>query len=195
MKKSKSTDVSEALDLLVTEVREEIQRIREEGADAMKAGDYSTAQSVIGFAEELEGFAKDVDRLSEKWNSIEEIHMAEVPKVQEIVSGKIFGKKARKGTITPQQDYYLPLLRALVKTGGSGKVQAVIDEVGKLMEGKLKEKDFERLNSEPKMLRWRNKVMWARNSLVNDLDYMKSDTPHGVWAISEKGRTWLSKQS
>ena len=54
---SKHTDVEEALDLLSTEVREEIQRIRNEGAQAMTKGDYETAKSVIDFAGNLETFA------------------------------------------------------------------------------------------------------------------------------------------
>ena len=84
--------------------------------------------------------------------------------------------------------------RLLVNLGGRAKTQIVIDEVGKLMEGKFKPKDHELLASEPHMVRWRNKVMWARNSLVNQLGHMRSDSPQGVWSISDAGRKWLEKQ-
>jgi restriction system protein len=194
MNKNTTTDVEAALDLLATQVREEIMRIRDEGADAMKQGDYDTAKSVIEFAGKLESFAGDVDKLVGQWTLIAKQHDVEPETVKAIV-GKTFFQRARKGTITSDKEFQIPLLQALVKLGGSGKTKQVIDQVGKLMEGKFKPKDFELLKSEPETVRWRNKVMWARNSLVNDLGYMKSDSPFGVWAISDKGRKWLDDQT
>lgn len=194
MSKTTTTDVEAALDLLSTQVREEIMRIRDEGADAMKQGDYDTAKSVIEFAGKLESFAGDVDKLVGQWNSIAKQHDVEPETVKAIV-GKTFFHRARKGTITTDKEFHIPLLQALAKLGGSGKTQQVIDQVGKLMEGKLKPKDFELLKSEPETVRWRNKVMWARNSLVNQLGYMRNDAPFGVWAISDKGRKWLDDQT
>ena len=193
-KSDKGTDVEAALDLLGTQVREEILRIRDEGANAMKQGDYDTAKSVIDFAGKLESFAGDVDKLVGQWNSIATQHDVEPETVKAIV-GNTFFPRARKGTITTDKEFQIPLLQALVKLGGSGKTKVVVDQVGKLMEGKLKPKDFELLKSGPETVRWRNKVMWARNSLVNELGYMRSDAPFGVWAISEKGRKWLDEQN
>lgn len=191
---SKNTDVEEALDLLSEEVREEIQRIRNEGAAAMTKGDYNTAKAVIEFAGKLETFAGNVDKLVEEWNSISDQQESEAEPVRAIVS-KIFPNKARKGTITSHEEFYIPLLQALVNLGGSAKTKKVIDEVGRLMEGKLKPKDFDFLKSGTDTIRWRNKVMWARNSLVNQLGYMKDDSAFGVWAISDKGRKYLSEQT
>ena len=193
-KTTTTTDVEAALDLLATQVREEIMRIRDEGADAMKQGDYDTAKSVIEFAGKLESFAGDVEKLVGQWNSIAKQHDVEPETVKAIV-GKTFFQRARKGTITTDKEFRIPLLQALVKLGGSGKVKQVVDQVGKLMGGKLKPKDFELLKSGPETVRWRNKVMWARNSLVNELGYMRSDAPFGVWAISDKGRKWLDDQT
>lgn len=190
---TKNTDVEEALDLLAEEVREEIQRIRNEGAVAMTKGDYATATSVIEFAGKLESFAGNVDKLVEEWNSISDQQEAEPEPVRAIVS-KIFPNKARKGTITSHEELYIPLLQALVNLGGKAKTKDAIDEVGRLMEGKLKPRDFDFLKSGSDTIRWRNKVMWARNSLVNQLGLMKNNSPFGVWEISDKGRQSLSKQ-
>lgn len=193
-KSNKKADVEEALDLLSTEVRDEIQRIRGEGAEAMKTGDYNTAKSVIEFAGKLESFAGDVDKLVDQWRSIATQHDSE-PEIVQAIVGKSFFGKARKGSITSHKEFYIPVLQALVKLGGQAKPKDVIDLVGKLMEHRFKPKDLELLKSSPEMVRWRNKVMWARNSLVNELGYMMSDTPHGVWAISDKGRKWLTEQT
>lgn len=190
---NKNTDVEEALDLLAEEVREEIQRIRAEGAQAMTKGDYNTATSVIEFACKLESFAGNVDKLVEEWNSISDQQEAEAEPVRAIVS-KIFPNKARKGTITSHEEFYIPLLQALVNLGGKAKTKDAVDEVGRLMEGKLKPRDFDFLKSGSDTIRWRNKVMWARNSLANQLDLMKNNSPFGVWEISDKGRRYLSEQ-
>ncbi|MCF7730237.1 MAG: hypothetical protein K9N23_01055 [Akkermansiaceae bacterium] len=99
-KTNTTTDVEAALDLLATQVRAEIMRIRDEGADAMKQGDYDTAKSVIEFAGKLESFAGDVDKLVGQWNSIATQHDVEPETVKAIV-GKTFFQRARKGTITP----------------------------------------------------------------------------------------------
>ena len=192
-KTPKTTDVDDALDLLAGEIREEIQRIRDEAASAVTKGDYETAKSVIEFAGHLEKFAEIVDKLVDEWNSIAKQHDIEPEPVKAIVGKGYFGK-ARKGTITSHKDFYVPLLQALVDLGGNGKTQQVVDRVGKLMAGKLKPKDFETLSSSSETIRWRNKVMWTRNTLVNELGYMKNDSPFGIWEISEKGRTWLKSQ-
>ena len=193
MSKTKTTDVEEALDLLSEEVRSEIVRIRNEAATAVTTGDYETAKSVIEFAGSLESFAESVDRLVLQWNSIARQHEVEPDKVKAIVGNGFFGR-AKKGTITTHEEFHIPLLKALASLGGSGKTKAVVDRVGKLMEGKLKPRDFEPLPSDPDMVRWRNKVMWTRNNLVNTLGHMKNDSDRGFWEISEKGHKWLEKQ-
>ena len=193
-KNNTTTDVESALDLLAAQVREEIKRIRDEGADAMKQGDYKTATSVIEFAGKMENFAGNVDNLIAQWDAIAQQHEVEPETVKAIVGRGFFGK-ARKGTITSHVDFYVPLLQALVQLGGRGNTQTVVDRVGKIMEGKLKPKDLETLKSDSSTIRWRNKVMWSRSDLVNELGYMKRDSPRGVWEISDKGRKWLENQA
>lgn len=190
----KQTDIHAALTLLSTEVRDEITRIRGEGADAMTGGDYDTAESVIAFAKDLDDFAAEVERLAGKWDTITDRHEEEPEVVQKIVGTKLFKGRARKGTTTPEEDYIIPLLRALEELGGEAKTADVIARVGEKMKSKLKEPDLLPLPSPPHMIRWENKTMWTRNTLVNTLGYMRNDTPRGIWAISDKGRNWLARQ-
>jgi hypothetical protein len=152
-----NTDVEKALDLLAAEVREEILRIREEGANAMKNGDYATAKSVIHFPGSLELFAGNVEKLVGQWHAISRQHDVEPEPLKAIVGKSFFGK-ARKGTINTDKEMEIPLLRALVILGGRAKTKDAVDQVGKLMEGKLKSKDFELLKSGTDTVRWRNKV-------------------------------------
>jgi len=57
----------------------------------------------------------------------------------------------------------------------------------------LKDVDFAPLASNPENPRWRNAAQWARNSMVNE-GFLKNDSPHGVWEISDKGRAMLKDQ-
>jgi len=100
--------------------------------------------------------------------------------------------KLRKGARTPESAYYRPLLEVLGQMGGSGKVAEVLDRVGKIRKPVLKEVDYQPPASNPDNLRWRNAAQWARNSMVND-GLLKSDSPRGVWEVSEAGRRELEK--
>lgn len=182
-------DVSTALGLLRDSLAEEEQRIRNEGAAAMKGGDYDTATSVIEFAKRLLAFQQKVETLVGEWAELEDLRDAASPAVQEIVSKRFFGKK-KKGEITPHTDFCRPILEVLVEMGGAGKTKLVLDKVGLRMKGILKPIDYESHKSDEKQIRWRNSAQWARNAMVND-DGRMTKTPNGIWEISENGRRWL----
>jgi restriction system protein len=182
-------DVSSALTLLRDSLTEEEQRIRAEGATAMKGGDYDTAASVIEFAKRLLTFQKKVEALVSEWEELEDLRDAASPAVQEIVSKRFFGKK-KKGEITPHPEFCRAILEVLVEMGGAGKTKLVLDRVGSKMQGILKPIDYEFLKSGEKQIRWRNSAQWARNAMVNE-DGRMAKTPTGVWEVSEKGHRWL----
>lgn len=189
---SDQNDVSTALALLRDSLAEEEQRIRNEGAAAMKEGDYDTATSVIEFAKRLLAFQQKVETLGGEWTALEDLRDEASPTVQEIVSKRFFGKR-KKGEITPHTEFFRPILEVLVDMGGSGKTKIVLDRVGLKMKDILKPLDYETLKSGEKQIRWRNSAQWARNAMVND-DGRMAKGPIGIWEISEKGRNWLKRQ-
>jgi hypothetical protein len=194
MPKTNSTnDVGEALTLLSETLTDEEARIRDEGADAMKSGDYNTATEVIDFAKKLLAFQEKVDGLSMEWEGLENARDAATPEVQEIVSKRFFGRR-KSGEITSMPDFFKPLLEALVEMGGSGKLNDVLDRIGEKMEDHLKPKDWETHKSPPHQIRWRNTAEWARNHMVNKTGLMKKSSNRGIWEISTKGRKWLKDQ-
>ncbi len=91
-------DVSEALGLLKTILKEEKTRIFKAGSDAMNAQDAETARSVLDFANKLDSFTKKVQKLEETWDDLLKDREAASPAVQNIVTGegKLFGIKTRK---------------------------------------------------------------------------------------------------
>lgn len=190
---SDADDVSDALRLLAESLSGEVQRINAEGAQAMHAGDYDTAQAVIDFAKRLTAFRGKVDALGTEWQELEDLRDKASVEVQQIVGKRFFGKE-KKGVITSHQDYCRPLLEVLVEMGGSGKTKEVLDRLGIKMKQVLKPKDFEPHESDAKLIRWRNAAQWARNFMVNEDGRMKKNSPRGVWEISAAGLAWLKKQ-
>lgn len=183
-------DVSAALHLLGESLQMEVQRINNEGSEAMKVGDYDTAQSVIDFAKHLTAFRAKVHVLGEEWLKLEELRDKASVEVQQIVSKRFFGK-SKKGQITPHLDYCRPLLEVLVEMGGSGPTKSVLNRLGEKMKPVLLPKDYEPHESDTKQIRWRNTAQWARNKMVNEDGRMEKNSPRGVWEISPSGRAWL----
>jgi restriction system protein len=189
---SSSDDVGAALGLLQGALGDEEKRIRAEGAQAMHDGDFDTATSVIEFARRLLAFRDRVGVLEKEWAGLESARDAATPAVQAIVSKRFFGRRS-SGEITPQQDFFRPLLEVLVEMGGSGRTRDVLDRLGEKMKSTLKPKDYEPHQSDTAQIRWRNTAQWARNHMVNDPTdgRMKRGSTNGRWEISDKGRAWL----
>ena len=187
-------DVGTALTLLRDALGEDERRLRTEGAQAMQAGNYDTARSVVDFAKRLLTFQKRVAELEREWADLESIRDRATPEVQQIVSKRFFGRKP-SGEVTPHDDFCRPILEVLVELSGKGRTRHVLDKVGERMKTILKPKDYERHLSTAKQIRWRNTAQWARNTMVNKDGRMKKDSPNGIWEISDAGREWLRKAS
>jgi len=64
--------------------------------------------------------------------------------------------------------------------------------VGQIMNGVLRDVDYQPLASDPELPRWRNAAQWARNSMVQE-GLLRDDSPRGIWEISEAGKRWLQE--
>ena len=69
----------------------------------------------------------------------------------------------------------------------------VLELVEKKMQGILNEYDYQSLPSNPKEVRWRNTAQWCRNTLVRE-GLLRSDSPRGIWEISDEGREVLKSE-
>ena len=102
------------------------------------------------------------------------------------------GHRINYGQRTQQVKYRTPILEALEDLGGSGYVNEVLDFVYKKMKNFLVPVDLEEISS-VRQKRWRNTAMWERSHMVKD-GLLKSDSPRGIWEISEKGKKYLKEQ-
>jgi len=101
-------------------------------------------------------------------------------------------RRINYGQRTQQAKYRTPILQALEDLGGSGYVNEVLDCVYKKMEKFFVPIDLEEIPS-VRQKRWRNTAMWERIHMIKD-GLLKSDSPRGIWEISEKGKKYLKEQ-
>jgi hypothetical protein len=96
-----------------------------------------------------------------------------------------------RGEKTPQAEYVIPVLQALVEAGGRGRAADIVDRVGEIMKGRLKEYDYRTLSAGE--IRWRNTAEWCRNTMVNKMSppLLNPSSDHGWWEITDDGREYL----
>jgi hypothetical protein len=109
--------------------------------------------------------------------------------IDTLTKGKEEVRTEPTGPITPQPEYTIPILESLIELGGSGRVNEVLVKIYSKMRDRLKPADLEPLPS-GKDIRWKNHARWQRYNLKEE-GYLKSDSPSGIWEISEKGRDYL----
>jgi hypothetical protein len=100
--------------------------------------------------------------------------------------------RAKHGSILPEDDYELPILRTLDELGGRAPSSEVIEKVGAALGESFQPADFEELDSG--LVRWRNRTQFVRLGLIRAGD-MKKGSPRGVWEISDQGRRRLANAS
>lgn len=96
-----------------------------------------------------------------------------------------------KGSILPESDYELPILRALAQHGGRVPTSELIAQLEKEIDLRLTDVDRERLSSGG--IRWQNRAQFVRLKLIKKGE-MAEGSPRGLWEISEAGRTRLAKE-
>lgn len=100
--------------------------------------------------------------------------------------------RAPAGSLLPEGEYVMPLLRTLAQRGGHAPAREVISAVGLMLGDKLTQTDREKLPSG--VVRWENRVQFVRLRLVEE-GLLSRDTPRGVWSLTDAGRTRVAELS
>jgi hypothetical protein len=106
-------------------------------------------------------------------------------------TGRIYDKEVRKKSLKPRSKepktshgvLRQNILEALATLGSSGRLQQVLDEMEKQLNGKLLPGDLVKRTSG--QIAWKNNACWERFKMVQD-GILKNDTPHGIWELSEE---------
>ena len=99
-------------------------------------------------------------------------------------------REVKRGQVTTQVQYFIPILESLIEEGGEDLVEKIYDKVEQKMKDILMPKDYESLNSGE--IRWRNSSRFARNLMV-DRDFLVKNSPRGTWKITDKGREYYNQ--
>jgi len=113
-------EVSTSLGLLQEALASEVTRMNLEGAEAMKSGDYETAQAVLDFVRKLQGFQGKVSGLETEWKALEEESGLASDTVKEIVGKRFFGK-AKKAKSPRTMPTIVPFWKPLWNLGAVPK--------------------------------------------------------------------------
>ncbi|HXG35628.1 MAG TPA: winged helix-turn-helix domain-containing protein [Dehalococcoidia bacterium] len=100
------------------------------------------------------------------------------------ILGQNTKKSAPRGLKTSDEQYFLPILEALLELGGKADANEVLKAVERKMLNVLGEIDYQPLNTGE--IRWRNTAQWARYKLVQR-GLLKSDSQRGVWELTPDG--------
>ena len=181
-------EVNIAFEILLEEIEEVFNILSKEGEEAFKDKDFGNARILIEYGEKLKVFREKVKDLQDEWQNI----------FEKAVGRKVKGKKVKKrlesGLRTPEKEFIKPILQALVEHDGKAKMLEVLKRVYAIMKDKLNKYDMQPLPFNPTRKRWENTVQWARNTMVTE-GLPSSDSPRGIWEITEKGRSYLEKNS
>ncbi|NMC19518.1 MAG: hypothetical protein GYA33_03775 [Thermogutta sp.] len=192
MIQNKPTNVVAAFEILLEEIETEIDFTNRLGSVAFEARDYDRAREALEQAAQLTAYRDKVAALRREWDHLFPAIDQEMEDAETRESRRNLGR-LRRGLRTPEDEFYLPILRVLVRRGGSGQVGDILQDVREEMKGILRDVDFEPLASDSRNPRWRNTAQWARNSMVNE-GLLKSHSARGVWEITEKGRQFLQER-
>lgn len=98
-------------------------------------------------------------------------------------------KITRTRGATPRKKYFVPILEALLEKGGKATEIEVFEIIEQKMGRLFNNLDIEIL-SDGYTKRWLKNVAWARFLMIKQ-GLLKSNSPRGVWEITEKGRKHL----
>jgi hypothetical protein len=121
------------------------------------------------------------------------------PPISENRSSKKRGKRQStrhtrlpKGSLLPETEYELPILRAIAARGEAAPAAEVIEDVGRELSKRFKEAEY--TINDSGLVRWKNRAQFARLNLVKtgELDRY---APRGTWRITEAGRARLARES
>lgn len=186
------TNVEAAFEMLLEEIEAEIDFVANVGSKGFEKRDFERAKEALEHAGKLTAFRDKSALLRKEWSAMNKLEIDEEDQAEHAERQNL--GRLQRGIRTREELYFKPILQAIEKMGGSGKVKEILDGVGNIMKPILKDVDYEPLSSSPDNLRWRNAAQWARQSMVND-GLLKSDSPRGIWEISEKGREFLTMEA
>lgn len=181
-----NNEVLSAIDKVLEELHAIFLELNKASEQLFNKAEFDRASKIINQIKSVNSIKTKVLTLREEWLQIDQSPVdSETGK--ETLTHTEPTQILEPGLRTPNRAFHLPILKTLVQLGGAGSVQSILNQVHKMMRDQLNIYDYQSLSSNPRAIRWENNAQWARLKLVKQ-GYLASDSPRGVWAITEKGR-------
>jgi hypothetical protein len=189
-----------AFELLLEEIEKAVNMISNEAEKYLRAKDFAKAKTLTEYAEQLEDLREKVKALQGEYQTILRIFSEKIPtqvqieqvKPTQVTKKKVKGK-LKKGLRTPEEQFIIPILEAIIELGGRAKVKDVLERVYDKMKNILNSYDEEPLRSRRNVKRWENTARWARQKMV-EKGLLAKDSPRGIWEITEEGRKYYYEE-
>ena len=193
MTQNDPTNVFAAFEMLLEEIEVEIDLINQAGSKAFRSSDYDGVEQQRKHASQATVLRDKLVDLRKEWEVL--MASSQDKEEEETVHNERRNRgRLQRGLRTPESAYRQPILQVLNEMGGSARMNDLLVRVERNMKTRLKQVDYEPLASDPDAPRWRNTAQWERNTMVKE-GLLKSNSPHGVWEISEAGRQALAKSA
>ncbi len=204
-----------AFDALLEAMNSEKAQLSDAVVEATLERQPDKAEQLANKVKHVEHLMKQVQRLREAWERLDEAGSTstietnrvderetragdnedapELAVVEQLFGGRRRRRRGPRGAVnkTPQRAYRVPILEALERLGGRGRVREVLNIVYEKMKDRLTEDDVKPLPSGSE-IRWANTAMWERKWMVNN-GLLRDDSPTGVWEMTDKGRAYLER--
>lgn len=209
-----SDGVGSAFVLLLDEIDEVITETTRSGQESLAQRDYDRAETLIDRARAVDSFGEAVRELHATWQrdfadedeepadvaappltkAVHESPEPYAPEQDPVQEERIRRSRTHEGWLS-EDAYYIPILRALIKSGGRARIGKVYRAVYIELKPYISEIDEQPYHDDrPREIRWKNYARFARERMVKDgLMLPKKQT--GIWEISDAGRDWLSRMT
>ena len=177
---------------LIREIKRRAEELHDQMDAALADGNKQIADNLYVSLGKVAEFRKKVAALADEWETLA-APLSNNEQEADDQTQPGHGPRLTKGLRTPQEDFRLPILEILTDMHGQGEVIAIREALSKKFANILRPVDFEKL-SDGRTERWWNTAAWTRNSL-KDEGFLKADSPHGVWEITDKGRAYLAGEN
>jgi len=184
-------DVIPAFEMLLEELDRIIPELNDQGKQLLDQKKYDEAHDIINKAQSVVEFQKKVVSLRDEWVSMDVPSSRKAPTVfDDNIFTVVQLKKIADGKRTSEEEFKIPILKALVDLGGSATKGNVIDVLEISMVNQLNEFDWQTLSSSNNEIRWKNTAAWARNEMVDE-GLLSDKSAYGLWEITPAGRNYL----
>ena len=123
---------NEAFEVLLRELQRVLKKAQSSGERAFQERRFDDASRSAKLGEEISESIEFLENLRRKWPQL----------LQSPKAGPV-RQRLPKGSVTPLEAFWIPILTALEEVGGRGRSGDIIDRVGEIMKEELRDVDME----------------------------------------------------